>query len=146
MVHCPQIASPCPVADRLEQVMDGSFCNQCRKPVFDLDAMTSADRYRLMADVDEPCVRYRLPTGRASLAAAAMIVAGIGSLPATAQEFLVPAPVAADEAGYDEIIVGGARKLTRAEQREMQRAARLEARREARERRKAEKPARTPAT
>ncbi|MEG3180093.1 hypothetical protein [Sphingomonas sp. LT1P40] len=146
MAHCPQIASPCPVADRLDRVMDGNFCNQCRKTVFDLDTMSNADRYRLMAEVEEPCVRYRLPASRASLAAAIMIVASVGAMPALAQDAPVATSVAVDDGALDEIIVGGARKLTRSEQIQMQRELRREERREQRKRRKAEKAARTPAT
>lgn len=141
----PDIASPCPVANRLDEVMDGSFCRRCRAPVADLDAMDLASRYRLMARTGgDLCVRYRLPTPAAALAAAVM-AAGMSVLPAAAQEVLVE-PIAAQPAAHEEVIVGGARLLTRAERLEMEREARREERRAKREQRRAEKAARSPAS
>lgn len=87
MPFYPDIASPCPVADRLDEVMDGSFCRQCRKTVADLDSMDLAARYRLMAHAGgDLCARYRSPGPAAALAAAAMMAAGMSALPAAAQE------------------------------------------------------------
>ena len=141
----PDIASPCPVADRLDEVMEGDFCRACSQTVVDLDTMSHTDRYRLMAKTGgDVCVRYRLP-GAAALAAAAMIATGI-AVPAAAAQDTTIVSSDTDPAVYDEIVVGGARKLTRQERYQMERQARAEERREKRLKRRAEKVARSPAS
>lgn len=137
----PDITSPCPVADRLDEVMEGDFCRRCSKRVADLDTMGHADRYRLMAKTGgDVCLRYRLP-GSAALAAAAMVAAGIAVPAAASAQDTVVVSSDTDPGMYDEIVVGGARKLTRQERYQMERQARAEERREKRLKRRAEKAA-----
>ena len=129
----PRIVRPCPALADLDAAMDGSFCRLCKKTVHDLDAMSAAERCGLLlATRREVCVRYRLP---AALAATAMAVA---ALPVAAQTQTPPAaPVAADAPqpapqDFQDIIVGGARRLTAEEVRQYRLEAREEARRERR--------------
>ena len=125
----PRIDRPCPALADLDSAMDGSFCRLCSKTVHDLDAMTATQRCGLLVGArDEVCVRYRLPTALAAMALAT------AALPVAAQT----GPAASDPAQVQptadqdsmEIIVGGARRLTVAEQRQLRREAREEQRRE----------------
>ncbi len=141
MACYPQIATPCPVADRLDEILDRGFCARCREHVVDLDALRESERYALMARTGGgQCVRYRLP----ALAAAAMVV-GVAALPAAAQDSPPPVAVAGADAEMDDIIVGGAVVLTDAERKEMRFRARQAERWEEIKRRRAERAARADA-
>ncbi|MFS2108348.1 hypothetical protein ACCC88_01565 [Sphingomonas sp. Sphisp140] len=131
----PKIARPCPVADRLDTVMDGDFCRECSKRVTDLDPLGDAQRLRTLATAQgELCVSYRRPAGKAVIAVAAL-AASIAALPAAAQE-APAAQVAPSDVSMDEIVVGGAPILTRSERiRYLREARRLERQEKAAERR-----------
>ena len=100
MARYPQITRPCPSADRLDTVMDGSFCRHCRHEVLDLSELDEGGRTAaLAARPGETCVSYRVP---AAIAAGLMAIA----TPAAAQEPLPPP--AAELPDHDsEIVVGG---------------------------------------
>ncbi|MBB4838790.1 hypothetical protein HNP52_001859 [Sphingomonas kyeonggiensis] len=143
----PRISRPCPVADRLDEVMDGDFCRQCSKRVLDLDRLGAPQRLRMLAGArEELCVSYRRPVAKAAIVAAAL-AAGVAALPAAAQE--APATQAAPaDASMDEIVVGGIPILTPAqraraerEARRIERQEKAAARRAEREKKQAEGPA-----
>lgn len=134
----PAISRPCPLRDRIEQVMDGDHCRHCDTRVVDLDSMAVSKRLAWMAaQRDHACVRFR--AAGTSLAAAAL-AAGVIAVPnASAQDSGSANPQATDSttiAADEEIIVGTFRRLTPAEQRRAERAAR---RAEQRERKRAER-------
>ena len=61
------IPTPCTIPwGRMTGDERSRFCGQCRRPVFDLTAMTTAEAVELLANPDgRPCVRlYRRPDGR----------------------------------------------------------------------------------
>jgi hypothetical protein len=124
----PRIARTCPARANLTLAMEGAYCRLCRKTVHNLDAMSATQRCALFASArEEVCVSYRMP---ASLAAAAL---GLAALPAAAQTppTLAPGIQAERPLALDmEIIVGGARRLTAEEMRQLRREAREERRRE----------------
>jgi hypothetical protein len=142
----PRISRPCPVADRLDEVMDGDFCRQCSKRVLDLDTLGKTERLRtLAAATGELCVSYRRPVARAAMAAAAL-AASAAALPAAAQDAPVAQTAPAD-VSMDEIFVGGAPRLTRAERarylremRQIERQEKAAARRAEREKKQARDP------
>ena len=135
MPERPLIHTPCPVADRLEEVMEGDFCRRCRKRVVDLDILTEPARLRLLAAARRTlCVRYAQPA-RAALAMATLAVA----LPAAAQQEAPPFADVEPASSMTEIVVGGARRLTRAERIEAEREARRLERQEQLERRRAKR-------
>ncbi len=125
MPYCPPIVTPCPLPLQLGDART-SFCERCNKHVHDLDRMGEAQRMTLLADArEEVCVRYRRPIGRAALAAAALVASGLGLVsPAAAQD----TPVAAPQESPGDIVVGGARRLTRAEQVQLRREAKRQER------------------
>lgn len=97
MAIFPQIQSPCPYRNNLASVMDGDQCRACKRQVFDLTAMTDAERVAFMEGcATEVCVSYKLP-----LAALAMAAALGAPMAAAAQEAI---PADGDEL-Y--IVVGG---------------------------------------
>lgn len=114
MKDYPEIATPCPVRDRLDSLISEDVCGQCNSRVHDLDAMTRPQRLRLLAGAREGlCVRFRAPVAIAAMAAA------LGALPAAAQDAPDPANATSEtDTGYDEIIVGGARLMTADERRQ----------------------------
>ncbi len=113
MAFFPRIQSPCPYKSSLSAVMDGDFCRMCERRVFDLTAMTDAERRAFMAGCgEEVCVSYRL---RPAIAAAALAAAAV-PVAAAAQDLGPAVPNAAwiAEAApglgsmeEDNIIVGG---------------------------------------
>lgn len=72
----PKISSPCPYVNRLSEIVDGDVCRMCRRPVFDLTAMSDAERLAFLGGCDqEVCVSYSIPirqTVRAAAIAAAI--------------------------------------------------------------------------
>ena len=144
MTRYPGLDQHCPITDRIDEAMDGSFCRQCKTTVHDLDALDEASRLRVVAgNLGPVCVRYRLPRA-AALTAAARIAA---SLPAAAQNDAQSSAAAAQEATppaeavEDDFIVGVMSRPTRAERARYLREARRAERKAARERRRAEKAA-----
>lgn len=145
----PRISRPCPVADRLDEVMDGDFCRQCSKRVVDLDELGTAARLRTLAEArEELCVSYKHPAAKALIAATAL-AAGIMAMPAAAQDAPTAQAAPANAAAMDEeIVVGGAPILTPAqrahykrEARRIERQEKAAARRTEREKKQAEGPA-----
>jgi hypothetical protein len=66
----PKIQRPCPYIDRLASVMEGDFCQMCKRQVFDLTEMNDGERLVFMADCGgEVCISYQLPR-QAAIAAA----------------------------------------------------------------------------
>lgn len=107
----PKIQSPCPYKSQLAQVMDGDFCRQCQRTVFDLTAMSGDERKAFLSGCEtEVCVSYRIPI-KPVLAAAALAAAAYA--PAVAAQEAPPVqPVEAsampvDEGDVDYIFVGG---------------------------------------
>lgn len=83
MALFPRIQTPCPYADRLDEVLVGSNCTKCQRQVHDITALDDAQRIALVAScADEICVSYRL-SAKAVLAAAAL-GAGFGMAGAAA--------------------------------------------------------------
>lgn len=71
----PKIQSPCPYADRLDQIMVGDHCTKCERSVVDITAMADREREALIAGCEtELCVSYSLPV-KGAMAAAAMSAA-----------------------------------------------------------------------
>lgn len=110
MASFPRIQSPCPNKARLSEVMDGDFCRACERTVIDLTHWREQEKEALMkTTVDKICVSWR-----PALAAAAM-AAGVGALPAAAQDLTVSVAASADVSFQepvddyydDEIVVGG---------------------------------------
>ena len=61
------VATPCTVPwDEMSGSDRSRFCDQCRRQVFDLSALTTAEATELLSDpTGAPCVRlYRRPDGR----------------------------------------------------------------------------------
>lgn len=131
MTWFPAITRPCPIADRLDTVLNGNDCGHCGQTVHDLDGTTEAMRRRLMATAPgELCVRYSRPIAKAILATAAL---GGGTLvhaqPGTPTDMTLASQAATethassitsvivqqvgDNAEDMEIIVGGARRIPR---------------------------------
>jgi predicted Fe-S protein YdhL (DUF1289 family) len=103
MAMFPKIQSPCPFIDRIDTVMDGDFCRQCKRQVFDLNGMTDGERVAFMKGCSsEVCVSYRLPVGRAMAAAvtAAVLVTPVA---ASAQQ----APVDPSQLEAIVVTIGG---------------------------------------
>lgn len=145
----PKISRPCPVADRLNEVMDGDFCRQCSKRVLNLETLGKVERLRTLAAARaELCISYKRPSAKMLIAATAL-GAGIAASPALAQEAPTAQsapPVAA--AIETEIVVGGAPILTpaqrahyRREARRIERQEKAAARRAERENKQAKGPA-----
>lgn len=79
----PRIQRPCPYRKDLARVMDGDICRVCTRRVYDLNAMSDAERSAFLSSCSgEICVSYTL---RPAIIAAAMAIA----LPAAAQDFEV---------------------------------------------------------
>lgn len=113
----PKVQSPCPYKSQLAAVMDGDFCRMCERQVFDLTAMSDAERGAFLAGCgEEACVSYRLPLRTAIVAAA--LAASAVAMPAGAQQ---PAPEPDVEFAGDAetsdmvIIVGGIKDPANAE-------------------------------
>jgi len=110
----PKVENPCPIKDKLDDIMDGDFCTHCHRNVFDLTQMTTAERQTFLADCQgEICVSYSIPVKKLAKGAALTTAASLGSvLPIAAQD---AAPALSDEDLYcysedDWIIVGGIRE------------------------------------
>jgi hypothetical protein len=105
----PKIETPCPVRDRLSEVLDGDFCRECKERVTDLTGMSDEERIAFMANrTGKVCVMYRRPI-KPVLAAAALAAVAM-PMAAAAQDAPPPAAeeVVAGGAGAEmEIIVGG---------------------------------------
>ena len=117
MALFPKVQSPCPLKADFKACMEGDICRMCKRQVFDLSAMSDADRVSFMQDCEEEvCVSYTLTIRRT--VAAAMLGAAIASVPAAAQEVAgtetLSEPVedvlcldGVETFDYDVIIVGG---------------------------------------
>lgn len=78
----PRIQRPCPFKDNLSEVMNGDVCRVCTRKVYDLNAMSAAERATFLASCSgEVCVSYSL---RPAILAAASVVAL--AMPAAAQD------------------------------------------------------------
>lgn len=113
----PKVQSPCPYKDQLSAVMDGDFCRMCQRRVFDLTALSDADRLAFLAGCEEEvCVSYRLPL-RAAIAAAAL-ASSAAAAPAAAQQPAAPVEAETESdfaVGEITIIVGGIKDPSDAE-------------------------------
>ncbi len=88
MAIFPKVQSPCPVKNSLAEYMDGDICRLCERQVFDLNAMSDAERQAFMAScTGEVCVSYKIPLR--GMAAALALSAAAVSMPAAAQDALV---------------------------------------------------------
>ena len=116
MAKFPKVQRMCPVKNSLAEFMDGDICRLCSRQVFDLNAMSEADRMSFIEScTGEVCVSYKVPLR--GLAAAVALSAAAVAMPVAAEETLVdfdtyPAgyddlPRCADELELVEIIVGG---------------------------------------
>lgn len=95
MAIFPKIQSPCPYRGDLSAIMDGDMCRMCKRQVFDISALSDAERVAFISGcAEEVCVSYRFPM---RAAAAAIALATLGAPIAAAQDF--------DET--DMIVVGG---------------------------------------
>lgn len=76
MAIFPRIQSPCPYKDDLAALMEGDTCTACKRKVFDLTALSDAERVAFFAGcAEEVCVSYKAPlrlVAAAALAAAAL--------------------------------------------------------------------------
>jgi hypothetical protein len=78
MALFPKIQSPCPYKGDLGDILDGDVCRLCKREVFDLTAMSEAERIALIAGCkDEICVRYSFPVRPLAAAVVAAAVAGV---------------------------------------------------------------------
>ncbi len=100
MARFPKVQRPCPVKNALSEYMDGDVCRLCERQVFDLNAMSDAERQAFIAScTDEVCVSYKIPLR--GLAAAAALSAAAVSMPAAAQDTLIQ--LESGPAGYEEL-------------------------------------------
>lgn len=98
MATFPKVQSPCPYKGDLSAIMEGDTCRLCQRRVFDLSAMSDAERTAFMSGcAEEVCVSYRFPV-RTALAAAMTGLALGAPMAAAAQDLAVE---------EDVIIVGG---------------------------------------
>ncbi|MBX3595191.1 hypothetical protein [Sphingomonas sp.] len=136
MSRYPDLEQHCPLADRIETVIDGNLCRQCRTVVIDLDSVSEAERLRIMAGANgPPCVRYSI----AGHAAVAALAAAIGATPLAAQDAPAPPRVDAAQESESTVIVGVMRRATPAGRARYERDARRAERRAAKKRREADK-------
>lgn len=98
MAMFPKIQSPCPYKADFAAIMDGDMCRMCKRQVFDLTAMTDAERVAFFTGCAETevCVSYRLPIR--PVAAATVALATL-AMPMAAAAQTAPEIV--------EIVVGG---------------------------------------
>ena len=115
----PKVDSPCPYKSRLSAVMDGDFCRMCRRQVFDLTAMSDAERGAFLSGcAEEVCVSYRLPL-RTAIAAAALATSVTANPASARQPAAPPAELEIPDELYEAsdlvIVVGGIRDPAKAE-------------------------------
>jgi hypothetical protein len=85
MARFPKIQKPCPVANSLDEYMDGDHCRLCKRNVVDIGDMSDAERRNFLDNcAGETCVTYSIRLKH--VAAAVALSATAASLPVAAQE------------------------------------------------------------
>ena len=58
--RCPRVLSPCPQPPAFAAGVKSQHCTLCQKTVYNLSAMSAAERDALAQAAGTPCVRYAL--------------------------------------------------------------------------------------
>ena len=114
MTRVPVITSPCPLRWNAAPQPGKDFCGQCQRRVYNLDALTDAQRVAFLSGCDaKVCVFYTVRRPRAAAATLGLGLAAVGALTAgaaPAQEVQAENPVAGEYCDplEDVVITGGA--------------------------------------
>lgn len=60
LTRCPRVLSPCPQPPTFASGAKSQHCTLCQKTVYNLSAMSAAERAALAQAAGTPCVRYAL--------------------------------------------------------------------------------------
>lgn len=60
LTRCPRVLSPCPQPPTFASGAKSQHCTLCQKTVYNLSAMSAAERAALAQAAGTPCVRYAM--------------------------------------------------------------------------------------